>query len=282
MFIINTTVFFNNKYSKWYYNIVNNALARTLPPNTYTEKHHVLPKSIGGSNSVANLIKLTANEHRLLHLLLPKMTIDRIHTRSMWYAAWMIIRAKNNNQKRNLSKGKLYSIIKQQIAQASREVNTGKIVSDESKKKMSDAAKGRVSPFKGKKHKKESLEKMSDSLKGKIPSKETRDKISISNLGQKRSEETKQKISENNLGKHRIPKTQEQKDHLSQLLKDRIPTWLVGKPSHNKGKSFSEETKQKMKNSHKNREIIKCPYCNRDIPKPNYKRWHGGNCKNKI
>jgi hypothetical protein len=39
----------------------------------YTEKHHVLPRCLGGSDSNDNLTKLTAKEHYLAHYLLTKM-----------------------------------------------------------------------------------------------------------------------------------------------------------------------------------------------------------------
>jgi hypothetical protein len=49
-------IFIDNKYTRWYYNIVNNAKSRI--PTGYTEKHHIIPKSCGGSNFKDNLAKL--------------------------------------------------------------------------------------------------------------------------------------------------------------------------------------------------------------------------------
>ena len=42
-------MFKENKYTKWYYNIVKNAALRTLN-SVYTESHHIVPKSLGGNN----------------------------------------------------------------------------------------------------------------------------------------------------------------------------------------------------------------------------------------
>ena len=39
----------------------------------YTEKHHIVPKSLGGSDNPDNLIKLSAREHFVCHYLLAKM-----------------------------------------------------------------------------------------------------------------------------------------------------------------------------------------------------------------
>ena len=36
----------------------------------YNEKHHIIPKCLGGDNSENNLVELTAREHFLCHMLL--------------------------------------------------------------------------------------------------------------------------------------------------------------------------------------------------------------------
>ena len=64
-------MFLNNKYTKWYYSIVNNASKRE--PESYCEKHHIIPRSLGGNNTKANLVVLTLREHYLCHLLLTYM-----------------------------------------------------------------------------------------------------------------------------------------------------------------------------------------------------------------
>lgn len=64
----------NNKYFKWYRNLIIKRL-QTEPPVVYCEKHHILPTSMGGTNNTNNLVKLTAREHFIAHLLLAKFTI---------------------------------------------------------------------------------------------------------------------------------------------------------------------------------------------------------------
>lgn len=68
--------YLDNKYTKWYFNIIKNANKRKIN-NGYTEKHHIIPKSLGGVNSKNNLVKLTGREHFLVHLLLIRMVIDK-------------------------------------------------------------------------------------------------------------------------------------------------------------------------------------------------------------
>ena len=48
--------FLPNKYTKWYYNIITSA--KSTLTEGYTEKHHILPKSLGGDNSTNNLVLL--------------------------------------------------------------------------------------------------------------------------------------------------------------------------------------------------------------------------------
>lgn len=63
-------------YKNIYYKIIENAKKETENGNRhvgYFEKHHILPKSLGGSNDENNLVKLTAREHFICHWLLVKM-----------------------------------------------------------------------------------------------------------------------------------------------------------------------------------------------------------------
>jgi hypothetical protein len=40
----------------------------------YKERHHIIPKSLGGTDSKSNLVDVTAREHFILHYLLTKFT----------------------------------------------------------------------------------------------------------------------------------------------------------------------------------------------------------------
>ena len=65
-------MYLHNKYTVWYYNIINRAKNRTI--NTYTERHHIIPRSLGGNNEKSNIVRLTGREHFICHWLLTKMT----------------------------------------------------------------------------------------------------------------------------------------------------------------------------------------------------------------
>jgi hypothetical protein len=51
---------------------------------TYYEKHHILPRSMGGDNSKENLVNLTAREHFLAHWLLWRMLRNRQTARAFF------------------------------------------------------------------------------------------------------------------------------------------------------------------------------------------------------
>ena len=65
-------MYLQNKYTRIYNNIIERAKSRTL--SGYTETHHIIPRSLGGSNEADNLVPLTAREHFICHRLLTKMT----------------------------------------------------------------------------------------------------------------------------------------------------------------------------------------------------------------
>lgn len=59
-------------YMKIYNDLVSHAKSQILPENTYVERHHIIMKSLGGSNNKSNLVTFTARQHYIAHLLLYK------------------------------------------------------------------------------------------------------------------------------------------------------------------------------------------------------------------
>ena len=76
-------MFLDNKYTKWYYNIIETANTRANENLGYIERHHIMPKSLGGSTDKDNLVKLTGREHFIVHRLLTKMCDHPLHIRKM-------------------------------------------------------------------------------------------------------------------------------------------------------------------------------------------------------
>lgn len=192
-------MFIPNKYTVTYYAIIANANSRQVVG--YVEKHHIIPKSLGGSNSKSNIVRLSAREHFICHRLLTKMT-DGDNRRKMVYAMNMLL-AKNTKQFRYVPTASTYSVLKEEFRQVNpfsqpgfrqQHSHTGKKRSDDTKQKMAAAwtderrinnpqtgkvrgtswNKGRKSPettgtnnpFYGRKHTDEQKRKWSEQKKG--------------------------------------------------------------------------------------------------------------------
>lgn len=108
-------LFINNKYTAVYYKIICRAKDRILPKNLYRERHHIIPKSLGGSNSKENLVRLTGREHLLCHLLLIRMTVGG-YKANMVNAAWAMANLENNSQHRVKLNSRQYARLREQFA----------------------------------------------------------------------------------------------------------------------------------------------------------------------
>lgn len=63
----------STKYYTWYNAIVNHRMKNPLEDDAYREVHHIIPKSLNGSNDRDNLVALSAREHFICHYLLTKI-----------------------------------------------------------------------------------------------------------------------------------------------------------------------------------------------------------------
>ena len=117
-------------YKKLYETLIHNAKERDMVDG-YTEIHHIIPRSEGGSNDKDNLVELTPKEHFVAHKLMymdnPNIT-SRVST--MWFMS-------NNRQ---IQSGRIYEQVRLQF------INDvmGKPKSNEHKKKISEALTGKV------------------------------------------------------------------------------------------------------------------------------------------
>ena len=89
-------MFINNKYKKWYDSIIDRAKNRVL--SCYVERHHIIPKSCGGSNDKDNLVPLTAREHYIVHMLLPFCVIKKYKLKMIKGFMYMNVKPKNSKR----------------------------------------------------------------------------------------------------------------------------------------------------------------------------------------
>ena len=142
------------------------------------------------------------------------------------------------------------------------EANKGRKVSQETRKKMSEARKGKKphpnasskearakisNALKGREFSDEWRQKLSEARKGRIVSEETKEKLSKTSTGKTHTEGAKKKMSE--IRKARREFTPEEKAEISRKISES----RKGKPSWNKGKSFSVESRTKMSEAAKRR-----------------------------
>lgn len=112
-------------YRKIYDNLVSKAKLRGLDKNkfnSYCEIHHIKPRSIGGSDSIDNLVMLTGREHYIAHMLLWKMFPEN---KSLVYAANMMC-----NRFGEYVNSRLYEKLKQEFSRAVSDNNRGKKYKD--------------------------------------------------------------------------------------------------------------------------------------------------------
>lgn len=183
-----------NKFSKCYFSITSRAKSRTLDPLVKTEKHHILPKSLGGTDDNSNLAVLTLREHFICHMLLVRMTKGKERTK-MVYALWKMC----HSTKEKLNEFKLNSRTYQSVKSLMATSRTAEDFTPEWRDKISKSRKGKSSWNKGIPRTVEEREKMSATRKARASD-------PTWNVRPPCSPEKAQKIKEANLGKRWVYK----------------------------------------------------------------------------
>jgi hypothetical protein len=97
--------FIENKYFKIYVNIIKKSKNRIN--DCYTEKHHILPKCMGGTNNKNNIAILTAREHFICHKLLTKIT-EKSNKKKMFFALHRMLYSSNESMLRYFPSSSYY------------------------------------------------------------------------------------------------------------------------------------------------------------------------------
>ena len=250
-----------NKYEKWYISITQNAKTRLL--EGYSERHHIIPRSLGGTDNIDNLVDLTAREHFICHWLLTKMYTGQDKHKML--NALRMLRAENLNQKRYKTKitARVYANLKEEYAilQSKKFAGINNPMYGEKFYRSEE----------GKKRQREAV------LGGRNGSKQltAREKISRSKIGKKRnpfSKAWRAKLSDSGRGENNsmYGKKHSEETRAKQSVK------AIGRKQ-------SIETIQKKADAIRGskREKKLCPHCSQLISVNTYPRWHGDNCKTK-
>lgn len=144
-------------YNEYIQNILN-IRGRFACGEEYHERHHIVPRSVGGSDDEDNLIDLYAREHYEAHKLLHE---ENPENEKLAFAWWMMSTKNYKTEGRYELTAEEYELAKIALSEAQSKAKKeqfvnkenhpmfGKTQSEESRKKMSNAKKGRPSPKKG-------------------------------------------------------------------------------------------------------------------------------------
>ena len=216
-------------YQKIYNNLINCEITRV----GHVEKHHILPRCLGGLDNKENLVDLYPEEHYLAHLLLCKIYPKN---QKLLYAAMnMTTGSMKNSGKRN---NKAYGWLRRQYAESmSGDNNPARRNPDLQK----EAAKKRV----GQKRSGETKAKMSAAQKGRTLTAEHKSKLAIAATTRPPiSNETRQKLKQRTPNKGMLGKT------MSEETRAKMS-------ASRQGRKMSEEAKAKMRIAAKIREETK-------------------------
>jgi hypothetical protein len=170
-------------YQKIYNQLVERGKNRIT--EEYTEKHHIIPKCMGGGNEIENIVKLTAREHFIAHWLLSRLYPNNIKINR---AFWLMANSPIPNKKRYIPSSRAYKEAKEKLQMwihNNRPEGFGNMITSH--------------PTRGNKIS-ESLQKYYKNnplLKKKPKSDESKKKISLSKTGSTHTESTKNKIGKN-------------------------------------------------------------------------------------
>lgn len=132
-------------YTRIYNQIIERAQTRKL--NGYVEKHHIVPKCIGGLDVKENIVELTAREHFICHRLLCEIYPENT---KLWYALWLMVIGKNRKNSLNpyILSSRTYESLKlefvKRVTGISKPSNKGRIITWGDK--ISKSLKGKPKP----------------------------------------------------------------------------------------------------------------------------------------
>lgn len=160
----------------------------------YKERHHIIPKCMGGTNDETNLIDLYAREHFDAHKMLAEENPDN---KKLFYAYWRMCVTK----KGDICTADEYEVAKERCARMSSQLHKGRKWSTLRRKTLSEKRKGSGNPMYGKRLSEEHKMKLITSRKGAKQTEETKQKIREAHIGKTHSDESKKKVSIANMGR---------------------------------------------------------------------------------
>ena len=112
-------MFLKNKYAKIYFSLMEKVKSenRLKEANDGNQYHHIIPKSLGGSDDNDNLILLTYREHKLAHRLLIEMTTEQNRIKMSYAYSWFGSSAGNykTGKDNNFAKPEIIELVRERM-----------------------------------------------------------------------------------------------------------------------------------------------------------------------
>ena len=102
-------------YLKIYQRLINKAYNRERIKERGYEIHHIVPRSVGGTNDIDNLVKLSYREHFIAHLLLTKIYPN---SDALLYSAWKFSYSRDGHNK--VLNSRTHAILKEKYIKSQR------------------------------------------------------------------------------------------------------------------------------------------------------------------
>ena len=312
--MMNSSTFIPNKYTKWYFSIINEAANK--PPGENQATHHIIPECFyihrkrkgpagwleGDPDHPSNKVALSNKAHLTCHKLLVKMTHGKAKSK-MYYALSML-----QNKGAKLT-GKQYQLMREDMARTLNEYWT-----IERREQKSIDCSGEKGPFYGKHHSEENKKKSRERTFGKtfveLYGEEVAGRmklaVSVRNKGEgnpfynkthsdkslikmkeeakkPKSEAWKESASRNRKGKVPINngKTHEELYGVEKAKELKKKQSLPGEKNGFYGKHHTSEQRAKKSAEKLAAPKKMCYHCAKEVDHMNYSRWHGDNCKYK-
>lgn len=175
-------MFKDNKYTRWYFQIMANP-----DVSGTTERHHIIPVSLGGDNCKENIVAISARQHAVAHKLLPRMVVCKSHRRKMLQAVWCMTWRSNTSSRGASVSSREYETAKNALKLARLGVPRDALT----RKKIGDAQRGKPKGAQSTEHR----SKISQSMKNHKISEETRARMSAASK-RPMTDSAKQKLRE--------------------------------------------------------------------------------------
>jgi hypothetical protein len=134
-------------YNKLYIELLAKYGVQSKPKEMYVERHHIVPKSIGGTNTKENLVYIPARVHFICHRLLCKIYKE---SDKLKFAFWAMCNQLHGDVTREYKvTSKVFEEAKKEFALANSRLHTGKKISEEHRKALSIKMKGHTINAKG-------------------------------------------------------------------------------------------------------------------------------------